>query len=357
MNLKLIVERSKINFKSIINNFETKKLSQSILESISIPCYSKHSSQNIDISESLYGKISINDPRVEIISRFTPPNILCDIMTNYTNFKKYEFKYKNHKTIISILSKEKIDYNLITKLGLKSLLFCNEKFNNSNINLLFIPHPDKKELLHFETIGPESVNSAFTTHYFNGNKNITIFREEEAEKVLIHELVHYLNIDYANINSQLDDINKKFMEDFDVTTSISNINTFEAYTDFIGILYNNIYNSILENRNIYEMMDNEKRFQKYQVNKLLSKYKMRHPIKIKNNGNMIKQNTNVVSYYILKYGLTMDYENTLKDYNINTNWDKNKIHEFYNYVLDNLKSEEFNPRSLYNESTMRMSYF
>jgi hypothetical protein len=222
---------------------------------------------------------------------------------------------------------------------------------------LFIPHPDKKELLDFEIIGPESVNSAFTTHYFNGNKNITIFREEEAEKVLIHELVHYLNIDYANINSQLDDINKRFMEDFDVTTSNSNINTFEAYTDFIGILYNNVYNSILENRDIYEMMENEKRFQKYQINKLLSKYKMRHPIKIKNNGNMIKQNTNVVSYYILKYGLTMDYENSLKDYNINTIWDKNKIHEFYNYALDNLKSEEFNPRSLYNESTMRMSYF
>ena len=354
MKLDIILKKSKNNLDMVLKNFKYSELLNKKLVSLGLPSISINESDSINIDE--YLNISNNDPRANLMSRFTPSHILCDIGNNYTNMKKFRFTYGAHTTNITAFYKNSIDFNKITMLGVKSLAFCNEKLNKSIVNLTYAPHPDKKLLLKNNIIGPSSINSGFTTHYFNGDKHITIFREEEAEKVLIHELVHYLGIDFSFMGNEQQLINKQFLEDFDVNTDYSNINTFEAYTDFIGILYNNIYNSIINNKNLREMMNNEVKFQKYQIHKLLSKYNMKHPLSELNNGKKIEQSTNVVSYYILKYGLTKDYEKTLSNYNLNTNWSKHKIHEFYNYAKNELKKETFYPKSKYFDSTMRMSY-
>jgi len=301
-------------------------------------------------------RLNNNDVRNELVSRFTPPKVLIEILNSYNKTCVFTFSYKTHKINIRYFFKDDIDYNEIAILGLKSLVFCEQNGFKSNIKLNYIPHTEEKMLSPNAIIGPESVNSGFTTFELNGDRTITIFRKEECEKLLIHELVHYLRLDYAHKNLEQIDINKRFRDDIDIETDNHNINTFEAYTDFIAILYNNVYDSIIHNDDVENRLNNEIRFEKYQVHKILRKYDMKHPLKKLNNGNMIKQSTNVVSYYILKLGLMSNYKETLTKFPLGKSWSENKIREFYNYTISKLETIAFNPAKKYSVATMRMSY-
>ena len=52
-----------------------------------------------------------------------------------------------------------------------------------------------------EVLGPNNVNTGYTTRCANGN--ITIYRSEEWFKVLIHESMHYLGLDFSIENHDL----------------------------------------------------------------------------------------------------------------------------------------------------------
>ena len=60
----------------------------------------------------------------------------------------------------------------------------------------------------YDIIGINSVNSGFTT--FNTEPYISIFREEESDKVLIHELIHYLELDLNSHDQMFSDFYKYF---------------------------------------------------------------------------------------------------------------------------------------------------
>jgi hypothetical protein len=346
MQLNFLKKDSKNIIDKIINDFDY--VSSEIVELPKISITDELSLDNINLEQ--------DDIRNELISRFTPNSILIDILNKYNKTCVFTFIYKTHRINIRYFFKGDIDYSQITMLGLKSLVFCEQNGYKSNINLNYIPHTEEKMLSSEEVIGPSSVNSGFTTFEYNGNRTITIFRKEECEKLLIHELVHYLKLDYAHQNIEQIDINKMFREDFDIDTDNHNINTFEAYTDFIAILYNNVYDSIIHDDDIELKLDNEIRFEKYQVHKILRKYDMIHPLKKLNNGKKIKQSTNVVSYYILKLGLMANYKDTLSRFPLGKSWSENKIREFYNFTISKLEEIAFNPAKKYSVATMRMSY-
>tara|TARA_B100000963_G_C22616881_1_gene667819 strand:- start:987 stop:2054 length:1068 start_codon:yes stop_codon:yes gene_type:complete len=354
MQLNFLKKNSKNVIDKVINSFSYEMSQVQVLDSLDVPKISRLNSDKIDLSSQV--KISQDDIRNEFISRFTPSHILADILKNYIKNCVFKFRYNTHLITINYFYKESIDYNDIILLGIKSLVFCEQNGFKSNIRLLYIPHHDKKKLDSNNTIGPSSVNSGFTTFELNGDRTIVIFRKEEAEKLLIHELVHYLGLDYNNHYLDQIEINSKFMSDFDIVSNSNNINTFEAYTDFIAILYNNIYDSILNNDDLEKRLDNEIRFQKYQVHKILNKFDMIHPLKKLNNGNKISQSTNVVSYYILKLGIMSNYMETINRFTLGKSWSKNKIREFYNYAISKLENIGFNPAEKYSDLTMRMSY-
>ena len=354
MQLDFLKKSSKNIIDKIMANFSYEMSDITILDPIVVPKVSRIKSDKVNLGD--YVNISSDDIRNEFISRFTPSHILGDVLENYNKNCKFVFKYGNHRININLFYKNDIDFDEITLLGIKSLVFCEQNGFKSNINLLYIPHIDKKVLDNNEIIGPSSVNSGFTSFEMNGDRTIVIFRKEECEKLLIHELVHYLGLDYNENRIEQIKINQQFMEDFDINSDMNNINTFEAYTDFIAIIYNNIYDSVLNNDNLEVRLENEMRFQKYQVHKIMSKYNMKHPLKKLNNGNKISQSTNVVSYYILKLALMSNYDKTIKKFKLGNSWSENKIREFYNYAIANLEKIGFNPAKKYNNPTMRMSY-
>ena len=116
------------------------------------------------------------------------------------------------------------------------------------------------------------INSGYTDTKY---KYIFIWREEEFEKVLFHEIIHLLNKDHRNEKYTLDMKNNHLF--------------YEAITDVKAIYYNIIYLSILSNENINKLMVLELNFMINQANLMESLI----------NTNYICKSP-VLSYYIIK---------------------------------------------------------
>lgn len=162
--------------------------------------------------------------------------------------------------------------------------YLKKKSNNKKkINIFLILTNLKKKYPINEIIGVDHVNTGYTD-----NTNIIfIWRNEECEKVLFHEISHYFNIDRKkeNINLNL------------------NINTHQNYNesiaDFYGIIYHLIYLSILTDNPIKLLLEIELGFIRNQcmvINNYFgfTSWKTQIP-------KQINQNTSAFSYYILKY--------------------------------------------------------
>jgi hypothetical protein len=123
------------------------------------------------------------------------------------------------------------------------------------------------------------------------NNIIFVWRYEEYEKVLFHELIHYFNMDCKEYAQYL---NENPIIDIDGPHDY-----IEAITDYFGIIYNIIYISIITNIKIENLLKIELLFIKNQAYRL----------NILNNLNIwndkpniiIKQKTGAFSYYIIKY--------------------------------------------------------
>ena len=84
---------------------------------------------------------------------------------------------------------------------------------------------------------------------------------------------------------------------------------------------------------------------------------MNHILRYKNKSkNILKQNSNVLSYYFIKYGLLKNPLNFLDKFDINTHWNENKILEIYNVSKNNLDKTYFNINSINTNNSLRMTY-
>jgi hypothetical protein len=117
------------------------------------------------------------------------------------------------------------------------------------------------------------------------DRYIFIWREEEFEKVIFHELMHLFDLDHVN-----EDIIKK-----PENIKCKEYKLFEGITDFKAIIYNMIYLSYVKKIKIEMLIRYELTFIKNQA------------MYINNNLIINKvQDTDAYSYYILKY-LIFDY--------------------------------------------------
>jgi hypothetical protein len=182
----------------------------------------------------------------------------------------------------------------------------------------------KKKIDNYKNISPKNINSGYTDII---NRYIFIWREEEFEKVLFHELIHFFNHDHSN---EIYTHHKKFDS------------LFEAITDFKAIIYNLIYLSLLKNKKLSKLINYEFSF-------------------INNQGIMINNliNSDIVlespafSYYVLKlmllkYIVSDDF--TESDYN--NLFIQNK---HFNKIILKLKS--LTDTKYIDFKSSRMSYF
>jgi hypothetical protein len=167
-----------------------------------------------------------------------------------------------------------------------------------------------------------NVNTAFTTTCPKDSE-IVVFRKEEWFKVFIHETFHNFSLDFSIMNN--DKVNTCILDIFKV---YSKVNGYEAYTEFWAEIINAVFcgfysiknkddiNDFLSNSEFY--INFERTYSFFQLVKTLDfmglSYKdlysnSKHSIIVREN--LYKENTNVLSYYIIKCVLMNNYQGFL----------------------------------------------
>jgi hypothetical protein len=244
-----------------------------------------------------------------LISKFISTRIVLDIINNL--FYKKVFKSKNREVVIfsncklndSYINKIDSIFNFFDKLTLKS-----------NKYTLHIFLSKEKKVFNFEndSLDPDNINSGLTLP----GSYICIFRKEEILKVLFHELVHYLHLDMSLYQNKF----KKLYSDINLKASIVNPN--EAYTELLALLfmsmwkynYYKYYNFYDINTFVSKRLTIELGWSYLQISKILSFFKCYNKYEdLFTNNCEFRQNSNVLSYYILKTYF-LQYINKILDF-------------------------------------------
>ena len=366
-----ILEDIKLQIKpilfNVINNIKFTdsgiiKIEDSTLPKIKLSdFYSKEEQNNniIHLSNYLYTNLKSNNYD-KFISNFTPIFILETIIYNYKKKNIISFIYRSNKLVFHCYFRNNCDYMDILIKAVKSFTFLEYcKIKNQEINIYYANTKFKKKLPKYKILGPNSVNSGLTSkNRLLDSKYITIFRKEESDKVLLHEIVHYLEMEFSDLNESNRVINQIILNDFNVNQDSRYINFFESYTDSIAIIFNSIFNSILTDKSISDYYYTEIDHIEKIIIKILSFFNIKSLDSLfdKNTKNKLVQNTSVLSYYILKLGLLRDPEHLLKYYfPLKYNdWNLNKIINLYKFTKKNLNTDkkDYEP----NNNSLRMSY-
>lgn len=215
----------------------------------------------------------------------------------------------NSENKMYIQTTDKVISKIIKRL--KILIFIGEylKYKTNNTNKIFniflilsnlkrfFPDDNKKIMV-------RHVNGGYT----DTEKNIIfVWRYEEFEKVFIHEVIHYIDMDSRHQHVNID-------VDINGPTSF-----YEALTDFWAIFYHLIYLSLITRLPILNLLELELTFIENQAMTLNDHFNLGswdYPLTntVFKSTNTILQSTPAFSYYILKY-LLFNYflENKLTD--------------------------------------------
>ena len=291
---------------------------------------------------------------------FISLDILLYIENNIDQCKLYKFDhlelYYFYKS--NIIEEIVINIYIITKL----FYTINPK---SIIKLIYFDTPFKKKINKTDTfLSCQNINSGM---YHSGH-NIIIWRREEIYKVLMHELIHYLDIDIKN--------DVKIYKFFKYNIGIYNHNILinESITEIQAQLYHTMYCSIITNKLdlnesyiiFKKLYYYENCFNWYQMNKIMKFYNIQEY-----NIDIIKekfnQTTNCFSYYILKaiFNLNIskiiilfDYLSFITNNNNKCNYLQcDKLYNIINQLIDNIPVQLINnalQTDLYNDTSLKM---
>ena len=270
-------------------------------------------------------KITINKINQDLLIKLISSKWVYKNVINQINDLDVEYliSWNNNKIYLKCTYEKfnKIIYRLPYLLQMIEFIKNN---NEENLIIYLLLSNLKKKFNDTNKITPKNINSGYTDKI---NKYIFIWREEEFEKVLFHELIHFYNHDHCN------EIYNNFLE-FE--------SLFEAITDFKAITFNLIYISLITNKNIQKLINYEFSFinnQAIMINNLIN--------------NNIKLISPAFSYYVLKMML-INYitsnKFSLNDYN--NLFVKNK--KFNNIItkLSKIKEIEY-----HNFNSCRMTFF
>lgn len=246
----------------------------------------------------------------------------CPMIVQYNieqklNYKKYyEINYNvdniNYVTKITYFTEQKEPRKkFIFNMVIPMLTICRlTNKNNMNIEYVIYATTEKKTLPKTKFIGSHSVNTGSTYH---GNcQTVKLWRQEEIKKVAYHELYHCLALDFHTMpNVYLNKLKEKLNVENDI-----NILLGESYVEVWANIVNclnvaiNISNTHEEIFNIfYECIHYEIIFSLFQTAKIINffDYKSYDDFYNKkgfdNKTGIFKQNTCVMSYYIVKSAL------------------------------------------------------
>ena len=300
-------------------------------------------------------------------SKFVPSNVKSYIEGNMMGYLHVKTHLCNVEVEVIYALFKQSEINNLRKVEkkikkalriLRFLLFyvgSSNKVKKITINLYL---SNLKKILpknQIKTLNEENCNSALT-YACAEEGEVLIFRLEEWKKVLIHELFHSLCLDFSGISYLL--LKDKFKDMFKVK---SDYEISEAYSEFWATILNSCFISydILDDKSNYEQfglysefcVQFERIFSLFQLVKVLDYMGLRYKDLV-SDGKMskslknilYKEETNVLSYYIIKAVLLFDYDKFLfwcEKYNISSvKFDKSQLNlrRFGNYFEDMYKN-------------------
>ena len=287
----------------------------------------KYNNFSSNIDKLVYNKL--------ILSKFISQNLINDIIKNC---KYYCIVSGNNREIL-LFGKNKFEIKQYILKTLKALDFFNLfYYDKTKINLFIFLSDVKKKFPNDNFYTPYHVNSAYSI----AKTEIAMFRKEEYEKVLFHELIHFYQLDIFPYQSSITSKLPKFK---------FKINPNEAYTDFFAIILHILYVHYVTKKSLKQLIKIELGYINHQVKKILNLSKTKSINKLGSNFN---QSTSVFSYYILKSAMFNDI-NLLKTINMNDLSCK------YSKIFESFLNKKWNQiiknhNSLLNSKSLKMSY-
>lgn len=281
---------------------------------------------NENINENLNEKL-INNYN-EIINVFYNNFLSIDVIQELESNDLKNITINNDYYKISLYYYDINDINILNELE-KIIKIINlirsinkyYKINNHDFYNIIIFLSNRKKYLFDKTklISPMNINSGATICLHN----VIVWRKEELEKVLIHELLHYIQLDYDLFqnNYLCEEINDLF--NFSDKIDKNRIN--ESYNEAVAGIINMCWKSVKYNLNIQQIYDIEMKFLFFQTCKII-KYFNGYSGEDLFNIN-INQTTSFLSYIILKMILF---------YNIN------ELLDFINKINFRIKETDIN---------------
>jgi len=284
------------NLKNIFddNTFQRFKLIQHLINKYNIKEFDLSQINNIKENYIEY------TPKYDIINKnlkFEDSEFLDkELKQEIDKFDKYIF-IKEPKLDIKI-SHVFISDNLIFKIYNIVKLF-KKLYGDRDIELK-IALCSHKRVLSKKIIGTVNVNGGLN---YVGTGIIHIFRREEVLKVLCHELVHVYKLDCRSIDTHQD----KILKDFNIVMDKKMKSVVEAFCEYLACIHHIALISYYTKVSPYLIYHYEKIWCLYQVCKILKHYNMNKFEELYEN--KFIQETNVFSYYIIKFFLLWKLDN------------------------------------------------
>jgi hypothetical protein len=255
-----------------------------------------------------------------------PTIIRENIKNNLFNSLSFDFFLSGRKIKIYFILHEPITNKIIQKytkfvylmtswlyiISTYSSYICSQKLNiyiylSDSIKKL----PINKNII----LNQEHINTAFTRLC----SEIIIFRQEEWFKVFIHETIHNFNLDFSNMD--MTQCNRIIKNIFFVN---SNVNLYEAYTEFWARIINTAFISYTYSKNynhfvkVFERLLNiEISYSLFQMIKILNYMRLTYDEIINNFQENYKEKTNILSYFFITTILLFNYTEFLSWCDIN----------------------------------------
>jgi len=170
--------------------------------------------------------------------------------------------------------------------------------NQNKINLRMILSKQKKSLYsNYDILGPINVNSGSTNLH---GEFINIWRFEEFEKVMIHEIQHYYGCDFHSSNTNYFLVKNVINEYFDIKGD-DKVN--ESYNEVMAHIISMIYFSKIYKLKLEDVFHSELYFLLFQTAKIIDFFggnEYNSILKTTPNHIKFNQRTSVLSYYLIK---------------------------------------------------------
>ncbi len=289
----------------------------------------------LKLFEDIYER---KDDRIELCEKFYQNTFVSiDVLQELESFDLKHIKIDESYYKISLYYYDEcnIDDYLIKIIKIINLIKeINDHYepnNNIKYNVIIFLGNQKKRFMG-DIITPISMNSGACVPEIYA----CVWRKEELEKVLIHELLHFINCDFhSNIKgySDIDNIINNLIN----IDEINNPN--EAYNETVAGIINMCWKSISLQIDINKIYYYEMNFLYLQSAKLIKYFKGKKIEDILPLKNItIKQTTSAISYLFLKMILFHNIIETcqfIENMNFKCNEFK-KINKFKNYLIDKM---------------------